>query len=127
MNVFDIFSVISGLKANKSKCEIAGIGNLKRIYVALCGLKRINIMNETVRILRCHFSYNKTLQQKATLENISKIENVLKVWRLSHLTLEGKMNVFKSLAASKIIHLALVTPISTDIINILSTIQKNFL
>ena len=46
---------------------------------------------------------------------------------MRHLTLEGKINVFKSIAVSKIIHIAPVTPISTDIINLLNTIQKNFL
>ena len=30
MNVFDTFSKFSGLKPNKSKCEIAGLGALKR-------------------------------------------------------------------------------------------------
>ena len=32
LNVFNIFSVISGLKPNKSKCEIAGIGNPIGLY-----------------------------------------------------------------------------------------------
>ena len=35
--VFDISSIISGLTPNKAKCEIAGISNLKGVYVALCG------------------------------------------------------------------------------------------
>ena len=58
--------------------------------------------------------YNK----KTTLKNISKIENILKVWKMRHLTLEGKINFSKTLAVSKIIHLALVTPISADIIHL---------
>ena len=36
-------------------------------------------------------------------------------------------NVFKPILISKIVHLALVTPISTDIINHLNTTQKHFL
>ena len=64
LNVFDIFSVVSGLKPNKSKCEIVRIGNLKGVYVVLSGLKCINLMNEAVKILGCHFSHNKTLQQE---------------------------------------------------------------
>ena len=58
--------------------------------------------------------YNK----KTTLKNISKIENILKVWKMRHLTLEGKINFSKTLTVSKIIHLALVTPISADIIHL---------
>ena len=50
----------------------------------------------------------------------------MKVWRIRHLILEGKINVFKSLAISKIIHVLQVTPIFTDIINLLNTIQKSF-
>ena len=30
MKVFDLFSSFSGLKPNKSKCEVAGIGALNR-------------------------------------------------------------------------------------------------
>ena len=48
LNVFDIFFVVSGLKPNKSKCEIAGTSKMKGVYVALCGLKCIILMNETV-------------------------------------------------------------------------------
>ena len=39
MNVFDTFSIYSRLKPNKSKCEIAGIGVLKRVSMELCGMK----------------------------------------------------------------------------------------
>ena len=85
-------------------------------------------MKETVKILGCLFSYNKTLQQTNKFKkHISKIENLLKVWRMRHLTLEVKINVFKSLAISKVNYLPLVILISTLIINLLNTIQKNFL
>lgn len=42
LNIFDIFSIIYGLKPNKSKYEIARRGKLKVVYMALCGLKCIN-------------------------------------------------------------------------------------
>ena len=35
MNVFDNFSIYSGLKLNKSKCAIAGIGVLKGVAMEL--------------------------------------------------------------------------------------------
>ena len=55
---------------------------------------------------------------------MSKIENSLKVWRMRHSTLEGKINFFEiSCYFKDYVHLALVTPISTDI-NHLNTIQK---
>ena len=36
---FAIFSIFSGLKPNKSKCEIAGLGALKGAKLALCGME----------------------------------------------------------------------------------------
>ena len=72
MNELNIFSNISGLKPNKTKCEIAGIG----VHVALCGMKCFNLNNETVKILGVHFSYNKNLEQdKKFSEHILKIES----------------------------------------------------
>ena len=77
LNVFYISSVISGLKPNKSKFEIARIGNLKGVYVGLWGLECINLMNKSVEILGCHFSYNKTLEQEKNFKKyISKIESL---------------------------------------------------
>ena len=43
------------------------------------------------------------------------------------LTLEGKVTIFKSLAISKIAHLALVTNIPVSTIDLLIKIQKEFL
>ena len=39
MNDFNTFSNFSGLKPNKVKCEIAGIGVLNKVQVALCDMK----------------------------------------------------------------------------------------
>ena len=43
MNAFDKFSLLSGLKPNKAKCEIAGIGALRRVSLALCGIDCIDL------------------------------------------------------------------------------------
>ena len=60
-------------------------------------------------------------------KNIAKIENVLKLWGGRNLSLEGKIKVFKSLALSKITHLALVKTIPPSIIDQLNKTQKNFI
>ena len=59
-----------------------------------------------------------------TVKNIS---NVIKLWRMRHLSLEGKITIFKSLALSKIVFLALLTIIPKSIIKELNEIQKMFL
>ena len=42
MKTFDIFSIFSGFKTNKSKCEIAGSIALKGLKLALCGMECYN-------------------------------------------------------------------------------------
>ena len=46
---------------------------------------------------------------------------------MRNLTLEGKVTVFKALAISKIVHLALITNIPTATMKGLNKIQKEFI
>ena len=57
---FKVLSLFSGLKANFSKCEIAGLNSLKGVLEAVCRLKSINLTTDTIKILGDHFSYNDT-------------------------------------------------------------------
>ena len=59
LNTFATFSKYSGLKPNHEKCEIAGIGVLQSVKVAVCGMKCIDLCNDTIKITGVHFSYNK--------------------------------------------------------------------
>ena len=45
MHELNVFPNISGLKRNNEKCEIAGIGVLNGVQVALCGMKCVNLNN----------------------------------------------------------------------------------
>ena len=56
------FSSFSGLRFNFTKCEIAGIGVLKSVNVALCGMKCIDLTKECLKVLGMHISYNRKLQ-----------------------------------------------------------------
>ena len=78
MNIFDTYSKFSGLKPNKSKCEITGIGALKGMQVALCGMRCIDLVSNTVKILGIYYSYNEKLEiQEIFKRHIIKIENFL--------------------------------------------------
>ena len=128
MNDLNTFRNFSGLKPNKTKCETAGIGFLNGVQVAICGMEGVNLNNETVKMLGVHFSYNKNLEQdKNFSEHIFKIENILKLWRMRQLTLEGRVAVFKSSAVSKGIHLLLITKLHKNTIDLLNKIQKTFI
>ena len=96
METFHTFSQYSCLKNNYKKCENAGIGALKSVKVAVCGMKCVDLCKDTIRITGIHFSYNKTKQDKTNFfETISKIQNALKIWRMRSLTLEGKIMMIK--------------------------------
>ena len=128
MKVFDIFSSFSGLKPNKSKCEVAGNGALKGVNIALCGMKCIDLRLNTVKILGIHFSYHKKIENDENfLKQITSIEKVLKLWRMRNLTLEGKATVFKVLVISKIVHLALIPNIPTSTMKELNKIHEEFI
>ena len=128
IKVFEQFSLFSGLKPNKSKCEVAGIGALKGVSVALCGMEFIDLTTKTIKILGIHFSYNNNVKNNENfMKHIRKIEQVLKLGRMRYLSIEGKITVFKTLALSKIIHLALVTDVPKSTILALNKIQKEFI
>ena len=128
MNELNIFSNFSRLKPSKTKCQIAGIGVLKGVQVALCGMKCVNLNNETVKILGVHFSYNKKLERdKNFSEHILKIESILKLCHMRQLTLEGRITVFTSIAISKVIHLLLIAKLHNNTIDLMYKIQKNFI
>ena len=83
MNIFDTFSKFSGLKPNKSKCEIAGIGVLKGVQVALCGMRCIDLVSNIVKILGIYFSHNEKLEiQENFKRHMIKIEKILPIWRI---------------------------------------------
>ena len=124
----NLFSIVSGLKPNLDKSEIAGIGVLKNVNVALCGMKSVNLMEQAIKILGVHISYNKKLQDNLNFQTIIKnICSILKVWQMRNLSLAGKITVFKSLAISKFVYLSFLTLLPNNIIEELKEIQKKFL
>ena len=59
-----LFSKFSGLKPNLTKCEASGIGVLKGVQVAVCGMKYINLKIDSIKILGIHFSYNELIARE---------------------------------------------------------------
>ena len=58
------------------------------------------------------YSYDKKLEYEKNVHNhFIKLQNVLNMWRLTNVSLLGKIGVFKTLAFSKIIQLTLVTSV----------------
>ena len=60
-----------------------------------CGMECIDLMSTVIKILGNYFSYNKKLeQQKNFFNHIVKIQNILKLWKLRNLSIEGRIVVF---------------------------------
>ena len=75
-------------------------------------MKYTDLRLNTVKILGINFLYNKKTEiDENFLKQIANIEKVLKLRQMPNLTLEEKITVFKALAMSKIVHLALITNI----------------
>ena len=121
--IFLKVSVFSGLKPNLTKCEIVRIGALKGVQLAVCGMKRIDLCYETIKILGTYFSYINTIKEESNfLKVVSNVQTVLKLWQFRNLTLEERIVVFKSLAISKIVFQALIATVPSHIIKHLETI-----
>ena len=128
VEIFNTFSLFSGLKPNLVKCEISGIGAMKGVQVAVCGMRCINFCNEAIKILGTYFSYNSKIKEECNfLKIVSNVQSALNLWRYQNLTLEGRIVVFKNLAISKIFFQTLIAPVPTDVIKALETIQTTFL
>ena len=124
---FDNFSKFSGMSINMSKCELAGIGVKRSVLTALSGVKNVSLISACIRVLGVNFTYDpKLFIDKNYMECVKKLQKVLHVWGMRFLTLYGKIILFKSLAFSKIIYIASMATVPSDIIKLLENAHKEF-
>ena len=63
--------------------------------MAVCGIQRIDLVLDTMKVLGTHFSYSKRLNEESNFCLIlANIQRVLKLWKLRNLTLERKNTYF---------------------------------
>ena len=117
-----MFSKLSGLK------QVCWNRSSEKGYCGTQWHQCINLKKDSIKILGIHFSYNKKLEQEKNFEfDISKIVNVLKLWRIRNLAIEGKIIIFKTLAISKLVPLVSVASIPLFTIEQVNIIKKNFM
>ena len=128
IQIFEHFSIFSGLKPKKSKSEISGFGVLKEVQMTLSGMECVNLKNNTIKILGIYFSNNRKLENDENYRRyIKNIEKLLKLWRTRQLPIEGKILIFKPLATSKIVHLGLVNDTPSSTVAQLEKTQKQYI
>ena len=90
------FLTFSELRPYKSKCEIDGLGALKGVKLALCGMECIDLIFNAIKILGVYYSYDKNLEnQKSFINFLLKIEKLLRLWRMQNLSIAGKLQYLK--------------------------------
>ena len=67
------------------------------------------------------------MNQENYCQAITNIHGILKLWRTRNYSIEGNMEVFKTLVISKLVYLALPTVILNDITDEVGKIQKSFI
>ena len=102
------------LKPNLSIYEVSGVGLLKEVNVAICGIKCTELTKRAFKILGVFFSYEKNLKNSFR-KTILSIESILKMQRRMNLTLEGKKNTFKTSALRKVTFFTQVIAIPNQI------------
>ena len=72
--------------------------------LAVFGMHCVDLKNDTLKILRTHFSYNEKLKDERNFyTTVTNIQQALKIWKMRNLTLEGEFAIFKTHAISKIV------------------------
>ena len=113
---------------NVEKCEACWIGRSKGDTDKPVKCKWISLMNNTIKILGTYFSYNKLLEKKMNVYNlVTDCQTILNIWKQRWLSLAGKIQVFKSLIASKSVYIATMKSLPQDVLDELQRMQKDFL
>ena len=128
IRVFDQFRNFSSLKLNMEKSVLCGMGVLKGVQVAFCGCKVVDLTRECIKILGIYFSYNSSLAgDKNFMDSVANIEQLLAIWSQRSLTIAGRIQVFNSLAVSKILYVADMNLVPIRVIEQIQKIQKKFI
>ena len=81
-----------------------------------------------MKILGIYFSYNVNLMnQNNYCQAITNIHGILKVWKMDSLSIKGKTLVFKTVAISKLVYIAVPTVIPNHIADQVAKMQKCFI
>ena len=85
---------------NVEKYEVCWIGGSKRKKHLKC--KWISVSQDTIQVSETHFSYDKLLEEMMNFDDFPiDLRTLLNLWKQKCLSLAGKIQVFKSLIASK--------------------------
>ena len=122
------FSLLSGLKVNVNKTQIAWIGSNGGLQIDICPDLHLQWVTE-FNLLGITFSNDLAVVEEINYHKVlGRLTNILKIYKNQYLTLIGKITIIKSLAISQLIHLISVLPSpNKSIMDEIYKILKNFL
>ena len=97
LKLLQISQEFTSLKVNYDKSEICGVRSKKGAIRAFSQLRPIDLLNDPVKSLGCHHSYNTYLAfERNFSDTISNISNVLNLRSLRGLSRLGRVLIFKN-------------------------------
>ena len=126
VKVLEDFFQLSGLKINLNKCKAVWIGS-KRKDKKICD--NLNILwADEFKLLGIEFDSDLAKMDTNFRKKLDEIKRLYDCWFYRHLTPIGRITVIKSLALSKLTHVALVCPhLQKDVLKEIETLSYNFL
>ena len=90
--------------------------------------KWTSLTKSSIKILGICFSYDKALVEKDNFYKLSlDYRTLLNIWKQRRLSVAGKIQVFKSLVASKPVYLPTMIPVPQNFCDILKALHKDFI
>ena len=100
----------------------------KGVIGAFSQFRIVNLISDSVEMLGCHHSYNSQLANDRNFcDTIKKISDVLNLWQMRDLSLLGRVQIFKTIGFSKILHLTSMANVPPRIVEELISIQNKFI
>ena len=111
LRLLAMFKQFSSLKVNFEKSDLCG-GAMKGVEGAFCGVKYLNLLSDSIKILSVHFSCSQSLYN----DRLKSVQEVFNSWSTRGLTLAGRIQVFTTFGISKMLYISNMNWVSSHII-----------
>ena len=123
-----VFEEFSSLKINPEKCEACWIGSAKHSTEKPLNCKWISLSTGSIKVPGNHIRYSRNLANKLNFFNlIPGVNNIINLWKQRNLTIDGKIQVFRSLVFSKLAFVSSMNSVPGLLIDELQQIHKDFI